>query len=93
MTNGKMGDSAFNVEFEVLDHIGTLSQHSDRLGRMWYKQLNIVKWNVHDPKFDIREWCEDGFRMSKGVTLTREEALALYEALGRAFAKETQSND
>ena len=39
----------------------------------WTKELNMVSWNDHEPKYDIREWSPDHTRMGKGVTLTEEE--------------------
>ena len=38
------------------------------------KEVNLVSWNGKLPKVDIREWNEDHSTMTKGVTLTDEEA-------------------
>jgi len=38
-------------------------------------------WNDREPKYDIREWTPDGQKMGKGVTLSKEELLALKELL------------
>ena len=40
---------------------------------------NIVKWGVYDPMIDIRRW--QGDIASKGISLKREEAQKLLEAL------------
>jgi hypothetical protein len=47
----------------------------------WAKQLNLISWNEREPKYDIREWSPDGKKMGKGVTLSKEELLALKELL------------
>jgi len=38
-------------------------------------------WNEREPKYDIRDWSADHEKMGKGVTLSREELLALKELL------------
>jgi hypothetical protein len=47
----------------------------------WAKELNLIRWNDRDPKYDIREWSPDGGKMGKGVTLSKEELAALKEVL------------
>ena len=47
----------------------------------WAKELNLISWNERDPKYDLREWSPDGGKMGKGVTLSKEELLALKELL------------
>jgi hypothetical protein len=59
--------------FKIINKIGVLST-SDK---DWEKQLNLISWNERDAKYDIREWSPDGEKMGKGVTLSREELLAL----------------
>jgi hypothetical protein len=41
------------------------------------KQLNLIRWNEREPKWNIREWSPDGQKMGKGVTLSKEELVAL----------------
>ena len=47
----------------------------------WTKELNRVSWNGNPAKLDIREWNRDKTSMSKGITLTDDEASALLVAL------------
>jgi len=47
----------------------------------WAKQLNLISWNEREPKYDIREWSPDSEKMGKGVTLSKEELVALKELL------------
>lgn len=57
------------VTFEIVKHIGVLREHSTG----WKKELNIVKWNNGQPKYDIRDWDEEHTHMTRGVTLTAHE--------------------
>ena len=68
------------ITFEIVEHVGVIDRGTD-----WTKELNVVSWNGGAPKFDIREWNEDHTRMSKGVTLTAEQAAALCELLKVRF--------
>jgi hypothetical protein len=65
------------IKFEITKKIGVLSQTASG----WSKQLNLIRWNDRDPKYDLREWSPDGEKMGKGVTLSKEELLALKELL------------
>lgn len=62
-----------DIKFEIIKKIGTLS----KTGKGWAKELNLISWNDREPKYDIREWSPDGQTMGKGVTLTKEELIAL----------------
>ncbi|WP_206460409.1 YdbC family protein [Anaerovorax sp. IOR16] len=66
------------VTYKIIDSFGTLSRN-EKSG--WKKELNLVSWNDGEQKLDIREWSEDHSKMSKGITLTKEEAVALKKAL------------
>ena len=66
-----------DFRFEITRHFGVLSTSA----RGWIKELNLVKWNGREAKYDIREWQPDHQKMSKGVTMTREEIGELYELL------------
>jgi hypothetical protein len=65
------------IKYEIIKKIGVLSKSASG----WEKQLNLIRWNDRDPKYDIREWAPDGVKMGKGVTLSKEELLALKELL------------
>ncbi len=66
-----------DIKFEIIKKIGVLSKSASG----WEKQLNLMSWNDREPKYDIREWSPDGEKMGKGVTLSKEELLALRELL------------
>jgi hypothetical protein len=76
MDNTKERDE---ISFQIQRRIGVLS---DANLRGWRREVNIVAWNGREAKLDIRDWSEDHSRMSKGITLTREEAGALAGLLG-----------
>ena len=40
-----------------------------------------------DIKYDIRDWAPEHEKMSKGITLSREEMEELYEVLGKTLGK------
>lgn len=65
------------ISFEITEHIGVISESA----KGWRKELNLVKWGDRDPKYDIRDWDKEHEKMSKGITLTKDEATALCEIL------------
>lgn len=66
-----------DIKFEITNKIGVLSKS----GKGWTKELNLISWNEREPKYDIREWSPDGQTMGKGVTLSKEELIALRDLL------------
>ena len=65
------------IKYEIVKKIGVLSKSASG----WAKEVNLISWNERDPKYDIRDWSGDGEKMGKGVTLSKEELLALKELL------------
>lgn len=47
----------------------------------WNLELNFVSWNGRPAKYDIRSWDAEHQKMGKGITLTKEEIVALKEIL------------
>jgi hypothetical protein len=66
-----------DIKYEIVKPIGVLSQ----AGSGWTKELNLISWNDREPKYDLRDWSADHEKMGKGVTLTRDELVALKELL------------
>jgi len=66
-----------DLKFEITKSIGVLSESP----KGWRKELNLVSWNDREPKYDIREWDPEHQKMGKGITLNKEEILALKEML------------
>ena len=68
-----------DITYEIVMQLGVLSQ--SRSG--WLKEVNLISWNNYPPKYDIRDWSADHTQMGKGVTLSREELLALRDLLNQ----------
>jgi hypothetical protein len=73
-----LGDDIMaEIKFEIKETVGKLSEGSKGLT----KELNLIRWNDKEPKFDIRDWDASHEKMGKGVTLTLEELRKLKELL------------
>ena len=80
-----------DIKYEIVKKIGVLSKPALRSPRRgstaegsasgWAKELNLIRWNDRDAKYDLRDWSADGAKMGKGVTLSKEELIALKELL------------
>jgi len=62
-----------DINYEILKQVGVLSTSTSG----WTKELNLISWNNREPKYDLRDWSADHEKMSKGITLSKEELLAL----------------
>ena len=72
-----------DIKYEIKANLAVLSEKSSG----WKKELNLVSWNDKEAKFDIREWDEEHLKMSKGITLTKDEAVILLKALSAELEK------
>jgi hypothetical protein len=68
-----------DIDYEIVMQIGVLSQSNAG----WTKEVNLVSWNGRPPKYDIRDWSPGHQKMGRGVTLSREELLALRDLLNQ----------
>ncbi len=68
-----------DIKYEITEEVAVLSESS----RGWLKEINMVSWNEREPKIDIREWSPEHERMGKGITLSKEEAKILKDALNK----------
>ena len=72
------------LKYEIRRHLAVLNRN-ERTG--WTKEANVVAWNDGAEKLDIRDWSPNHSKMSRGVTLSEDEARilskALIEVLGR----------
>ena len=64
-------------KFEIVKKIAALSDEKNGM----IKELNLVSYNDAPPKYDLRSWDAEHQRMSKGITLSNEEMIALKEAI------------
>jgi hypothetical protein len=65
------------IKFEIVKKVGVLSKSASG----WAKEVNLISWNDREPKYDIRDWSADGSKMGKGVTLLKDELIALRDLL------------
>lgn len=68
-----------DFKYEITEEIAVLS---DKNG--YTKEINMISYNGAAPKVDIRNWStgDDGEKkMGKGITLSKEEAMVLRDAL------------
>ena len=65
------------LKFEITESVCVIGENA----KGWTKELNLVSWNDHEPKYDIRDWSPDHSRMGKGVTLTADELASLKDIL------------
>lgn len=69
----KIGDG----RFQIVTELGILSTSNGG----WNKEVNLISWNGEAPKIDIRSWSPDRQKMSRGITLSEEEADKLFLVL------------
>ena len=65
------------ISYRIIANVGTLAKHPAG----WTKEVNIVSWNDGPAKLDIRDWSPDHDKMSRGPTLTADEAQRFVEAV------------
>ena len=61
------------INYEIVKEIGVLSTSA----KGWTKELNLISWNGRAAKYDLRDWAPEREKMGKGVTLSKEDLLAL----------------
>lgn len=65
------------INYKIIRKIAVVKEESGG----WATELNEISWNGAEPKYDIRRWNSDHTKMGKGITLTKEEAAKLFQAL------------
>lgn len=53
----------------------------------WNLELSLVSWNGREPKYDIRKWNPDHSKMGKGVTMSEDEAILLFQNAEKLLGK------
>jgi hypothetical protein len=71
------GKTMAEIKYEIEKTFGELSESA----KGWKKELNLISWNGREAKYDLREWDPNHEKMGKGMTLSKEELLALKELL------------
>lgn len=68
---------ADDFSYEIKESIGTVAPGKGG----WNLELNLVSWGGRPEKYDLRSWSADHQKMSKGITLTKDELLSLKNLL------------
>lgn len=68
--------------FEIVEYGGQLDKRAEN---GWALEVNLVSWNGMPPKIDIRSWSPDHERMTRGITLTEDQARKLSQMLGSRY--------
>ncbi len=63
--------------FSIEKNIGVVSEGKGG----WKVELNLVSWGGRPAKYDVRSWSPDHQKMGKGLTLTKDEMIALKNLL------------
>ena len=69
------------ITCEIVRPIAVLSENE----RGYTREINLVSWNGAEPKYDIRNWHPGREKCGKGITLSRDEAVALKDALNNVL--------
>lgn len=81
---GEIMNKGEEFTFIIKEHLGVLATFTTG----WKKEVNVVEWNGNAGKIDVRDWSPSHEKMSKGITLHKEEAKKLEQALKEYFEKE-----
>jgi hypothetical protein len=65
------------IKYSIDKEIGIVSGEDS----LWHLELNKVSWNGQKAKYDLRRWTDGHQKMSKGITLSEDELLALRDFL------------
>ena len=76
------------IKYKIKSRIGIVGS-----SKGWTKELNLISWNEKAAKFDLRSWTDDHIKMSKGITLTKDELINLRDLLNKINIDEVYSND
>ncbi len=79
------------ITFDIVEHIGVIDTIDNREEK-WTKEVNVVAWNGGKPKIDVRDWNERHDRMSRGITLTEEQAMKMTKALVDRYRSRAQEH-
>lgn len=81
-TDGRVTTNSRTFSYRIEKELAVIGRFGDET-----KELNLISFNSRPAKLDLRCWKnEDGKRlMLKGVTLSKDEAFALKEALDSLF--------
>lgn len=70
--------------YDIVEELGVIGE--GRGG--WSRELNKISWNGREPKYDLRDWAPDHEKMGKGISLSKEDLLALRDLLNELDLEE-----
>lgn len=56
-------------EYKIIKTLVSLEKRN----RKFHKELNLIQWADHPPKWDFRGWDDRHEEMTEGITMTDEE--------------------
>lgn len=63
--------------YELIQTYGIISTSE----KGWTTEVNLIKWGDNKPKIDIRTWSPDHQKMTKGITLHKDQLPMLLKIL------------
>lgn len=66
-----------DIKYEIEKELGYISESA----KGWKKELNLIRWNGKEAKYDLRDWSPEHEKMGKGITLTIDELKVLKDIL------------
>lgn len=76
-----MADISCDIKEEIV------SVPSDSQG--WNLELNLVSWNEREAKYDLRKWNDDHSKSGKGITMSEDEVVMLFQKYKEVIKKIT----
>ena len=76
-------NTAGEVTYDIIERGGMLDDRRNDSG--WALEVNLVAWNGGQPKIDIRSWDPRHERMTRGITLTEDQARKLGQILSSRY--------
>jgi len=65
-----------DITYEITEQFGAIGSSG-----AWDTEVNLISWNHATPKYDIRKWNTESGKMSKGISLSKDEIIALRDLL------------
>ena len=62
-----------DIKFEIEETVGVIGESA----KGWRKEVNLIRWNGKEAKYDLRDWAPQHEKMGKGVTLSLDELKSL----------------
>ena len=75
------------IKYEIVKRIAIIGKKCD-----WNLELNLISWNDKEKKFDLRKWDKEHIKMSKGITLSKDEMIKLKESINLITSDEVKVN-